>query len=347
MSNYGKFVGVAKQSPFSLKGVTINPDDLIQRKLSIKIVDEAGEEETAKEFITLNTFEHQAGEYIMYSLAEFDEISERLNFDWEDKFTYFPRTLGPTPLSDWHTIVDGRVHDEANYNAARAELLTTHFGNESHDHLLEYLRAFRKPYDMSTRILAKRYSTVMRYSRLLPEAVDVPQYQVNKMFFDMFPQENKRNYLANYGANKLRTTNVSTLADYFSYFDGTAKKRTNDDDGGNPRRGKKKKHLRNNKHRKRDDKKDDANMCRIHAGLGSDKNHKWKDCIYNPNGHKYCGHGPPDKKKPTDKNGGEKKKPRDSYHVDDEEKNVSFEDEQETHYHEPGFAPDYLSSPEL
>lgn len=313
----GEYLQLRLKSPLTVEpGFNKNPKNIPTRTLQIATEDGS----VRKVNVPMNTMDN--GEYILYAIAEFDEVSEDYQFDGADKFKYFRSSLSSEGKQSWDGIVDGVAHTNNDFSTSRRALLRTYFPRNSFYHFTEYLRAYKKTSSLTARALCVRLKTLFLYAGQLPGYQDIPVAERKKIFIRMFPEEQQSEFdrvhpdiadlemvdiaefFATYdrvSGSKRRNTTASDHTDGSSGDRGGGGSNGNGGNGNNHRRKKKRFGRQQNNNTTTTNNNNNSNSseqqqflgrpqndepCRVHAHLGN-RNHKWSQCRLNPDSPNY------------------------------------------------------------
>jgi len=274
------FQYLTKKTPLTLRR-TFSESDLNKVKLTIELQGNS----TVKYQVTQLSLVHP--EQALIALTDFEDISNRHNFDADDKFLYFPDILDTSARQDWAAIIeDVQNQTDATFKSSTQELVYILFDRNSFRYFKDYLQRVKKPKDMSTRALASRFRVLINYSASMPHSSPISLEERKVMFLQMFPLDQQTQFQRAFPV--LEDIQLSRMIDFFSTFDeihkdisshSTATTSSSNSSGSKrPYNGK--------KHPKSPKDKKSKNMCRIHEHLGN-RNHTWDKCIYNPRSSNY------------------------------------------------------------
>ena len=289
-----------RESPFVLKK-SYKEDDVKQAKVQIEYA--AGV--TRKFNIPENDMSNR--ELCVLSLFEFNKACEQYNLNDQQRFQYFPMTLKGIASEAWTTAIDGQPTDtNEEFLACIATFLLTLFTAESFENLVMYLEQVKKPRWFTAQTLMVRFKILIAYGKLLPNAdlTRVGVVQQKKMFLNMQHEYVRSQFRANKNIDELTLPQMaqyftileqSSLPPYHNPQNSSSRKDGNGGGYTGKRRSKDKFDRNRNKDRDSDKKgkvgRDPDDWCPLHSYLTKEgkKNHKWKDCMYNPRSEKYRG----------------------------------------------------------
>lgn len=262
----------------------------------------------------------KGSEHVMYCMDECLDLATTYAFNNNENWVHFRSILGATERQQWDALIPaaGAARTAAAFTTAKRDLLLKHFRRTSYQKFVDYIRVVRKPATMGARELANRLLTLFRYAESLPNATPLAPRERNRLFFNMFPEDQRDDCTR--AKDDPYADELADLAEFFATYEKPIKnannKRIRGGDGGDggassstpsstssrfKRKGRKwnKPGKQSGSNKTEEDKKSSiANPCREHAYLG-DRNHEWKDCIYNPNSSNYQ----PNLRPPKDRNG--------------------------------------------
>ena len=152
---------------------------------------------------TLPRFSGDKGvEGLFYVFDEFiSRAVERLGFEDEDYWTYWPDVLDPVARRKWRQNVDGIAPVDRTIDRFRAEFsrFVTHYSNSAtpRDDLIRYLQSedCKKPRKINPDEHATRLETLCLYAnRLEGLEAELMENQITMIIFNFFPEPWKRDY---------------------------------------------------------------------------------------------------------------------------------------------------------
>lgn len=290
------FTRAKAQSPFVLEKSTDDEEELIYVKLMVVTATD-----TFKVSVPKLLFD-KGSEHIMYCLDEFANIAAQYSFNNADNWLYFRQMLGSNERQQWDDIAPGLAHrTAAAYALQKRNFLLKHFTKKSYQYFLDYIRVVHKPAALGARKLQNRITTLFRYASYLPNGNPIDGREQCRLYVHMFPDD-QRDDLERVKDDPF-ALELPEIAEFFATYErpdakpsaASGKRIRGGDfnskrkDRNNNKKIKFNRFKQNEKSRngnKDKDKNDKSNMCRHHAHLG-DRNHKWKDCIFNANGPNY------------------------------------------------------------
>lgn len=306
------YLRLRQRSPLTIEsGFDKDPSKIAMRQLTIEM--DGGD--TRKVKVPSVVLEN--GEYIMYAIAEFDEVADQYQFDADDKFKYFRMAMTAESKQSWDGVADGVAHTDATFITTRASFLRTYFTRQAFHHFVEYIRAYKKRNNMPAQALAARVKTMFLYASKLPGYQDIPEAEKKQYYIRMFPEEQQNEFQRVHP--DIVNLEMPDIAEFFATYDQPLKKRpakasltspspNNGGGGGSDEpTGRRKKHRRGRNRNNSDGQSHGTqgsdghaggqqnssgapragDKCPVHAYLGNDRNHLWGECRLNPGGQNY------------------------------------------------------------
>ena len=233
---------------------------------------------------TLPRFSGDKGvEGLFYVLDEFtSQAANRLDFDDEDYWTYWPDVLDPVARRKWNGLIANipeRQHVHDRFYEEVNNFITLYSNSASpRDDLIRYLSSdeCKKPRKVSPDDHATRIETLCLYAnRLRGTEALLAEERITMLIFNSFPEPWKRDFKI--GRGRPENFTRSAIMEYmnlrktYADVDEAQHKKRKNDKGENTSSNKK----------KQTGKPNDKNVCRHHG------THPWSECSLNPQSKNY------------------------------------------------------------
>ena len=295
-----------QETPLTLKAAIV-PKDILTCKIYYRV----GQRERKIE-LPVNFMDNP--EAILYSVSEFTSFVDTHNINGPRQFEHYCETLSGTARASWDVArqqyLTAAQQTPANFILARNAFLRTFFARTAYDALVTYLEQVRKPKKMTELELATCLRTMQMYSAFLPPPTD-PQMEltdlrIKKIYFHMQRLDWQQQYkISSHPRIEKPQATLASMCEVFSDLEAVPSMHTsyhnnnnhnpnNDRDNGNGgRRGGRSntgkrgrgKHNDDRSNKRRDERQQPDDDCKYHRHL--QHNHKWKDCVFNPQSEAY------------------------------------------------------------
>ena len=233
---------------------------------------------------TLPRFAGDKGvEGLFYVYDEFiSQVADRLGFQDEDYWTYWPDVLDPVARRKWSQLtgnIAARLRTQARF-VQEFNRFVTHYSNSAspRDDLIRYLLGdeCKKPRKVTPDDHATRIETLCLYANRLQglEAV-LTDERITMIIFNSFPEPWKRDFMI--GRGRPENATRATIMEYMNL----RKTYADADEVKHKKRKNEKNEVMHSNKKKQTGKNTEKNICRHHG------THPWTECSLNPQSKNY------------------------------------------------------------
>ena len=248
-------------------------------------------------------------EAIIHCNTRFQRAATKLRWNGPEKFEHYDEIIEDDALDYWDNqilpdypnVIDQTL---ANFETALAAMVSNFCGgSKTRDHIIAYLESpeCRKPKKTVVNQHIMRLQKIISVANSVEGTEDeIDDRKTRKIIFKSMPLVWQRNW-SNAG-KEIATCTIDEMKDYFNQqkiiMDSEVyqNNRQNNNQRGGRGRGRDNRNINrwnnpNNNKRDQASLSNNEQLCRhaAHKHLPENKQHKWKDCCYNPNSSKYIG----------------------------------------------------------